>query len=155
LVLALSCACAASARVEVGYGTTGWRAGGGIAIGLANGTAQRSISQSIGYRYAGSHSATTTTRVTTAVGPLWMSGAIELDDQGSALVPAIVVPIRQSRSEEPDSGIFPDSDAHLRTVTEIRVIGVGLQPRFGTVENRWAGGVDLVIELDALSGIRD
>jgi hypothetical protein len=148
LGLVLLAGCAASVRAEVGYGTEGWRAGLGLAIGVTtNDDAPRAVTLSGGVRQAGTVSATSRAAMIAKLGPLWAEGAFEIDQEGAALAPSLLVPVWTRKTDRQGSSIFPGSGAHTRTDTEHEVLGIGLQPRVGRTAGDWVAGVDLVVEL--------
>jgi len=62
-----------------------------------------SLTQSVGYRRSGGNSATTTTRLLIPTGPVYVSGAVDVDRDGADLAAALLVPIR--RSGTADEGV--------------------------------------------------
>src|SRR5262245_34565796 len=100
VVIAAQAGCTATNRFEVGLRKTGQdvalRVGVSIGIGFANTEATRSVTQSFGYRHCENHSWSAATRGLAPVGPLYVSGAVELDNTGVDLAPALLVPLRSS-----------------------------------------------------------
>jgi hypothetical protein len=156
LITALA-GCTLTGRLELGVRKTtdhdlAWRFGVSVGLGFASEKATRSITQSVGYRYCEDHSATTATRVLSAAGPLYVSGAVEIDHDGFDVAPALLVPLFRELKREPGTSMFPDSGAHARTVTDRSFFPVGVQLRAGRHDGELSSGADLVIGFDDLSG---
>lgn len=109
-------------------------------IGLSPDNGKFSVTQSVGYRYVAprSHSATTTTRLFVRTGPLYASGAFEIDNEGGDLATAIGVPIQRSGGGD--------------SWDETRVFSAGLQVRVGRHEGETTTGADVVFGYDTLGG---
>jgi hypothetical protein len=160
IVFAAQAGCTTTGRLEVGLRKTighdvAVRVGVSIGVGFANPKATRSVTQSLGYRYCENHSLSTATRALAAAGPLYLSGAIEIDNTGFDLAPALLVPLLSSVKSGPDSSIFPGSGAHARTRTERSFYPVGLQLRGGRHDGEYSMGADLVLGFDGLTGSSD
>jgi hypothetical protein len=139
------CGCDRTLRVEIGArrsaaGDIVARLGVSVGIGLSPDNGKFSVTQSVGYRYVAprSHSATTTTRLLVRTGPVYASGAFDIDNGGFDLATAIGVPIQRSG----------DADAW----DETRVFSAGFQVRVGRHDDETTTGADVVIGYDTLGG---
>jgi hypothetical protein len=159
IVVAVGAGCSATVRLEGGVrsidGARAVRIGASLGLGFSKSQARRSVTVSGGYRYSRNSSATMTVRGLSALGPIYASGQFEVDRDGFDVAPALLVPVRRKIDEHPDSGIIPGSGAHLRTVTDIEVISIGLQPRVGRHDDATSYGVDVVLGIDSLSWTRE
>lgn len=140
--------CTRTFRFEAGVRTTFegeriLRVGASIGIGNCNERRDFSLTESVGYRYAGSSNATFTTRALWGVGPVYVSGAFDIDDDaGIDLASALAIPLHRDNLEE-GSG-----DA-------LNMISVGVQLRAGRHDGVNSAGADFVLgwdELDPDSG---
>ena len=166
LVAVMLVGCATGARLEVGVRHAGaeaqLRVGASIALGIGGATpgiprpAVWSLTQSIGYRRLGNHSATTATRATHNAGPLLIEGALELSRDGIEALPALLVPVHRSVTciyDIDDCG-GPHTASDLRGgIKAWDAFAVGLQPRLGMEDNHPTYGVDLVFAYLGYSGI--
>jgi len=147
-------ACSVTLRAEVGYDRDGWRAGGALGFGFADHEARRAVLVSAGGRYQDGAVATASTRGVAPIGPLLATGQVEVGG-GLTIAPALLAPVWHTTKQHADSSIFPDSDAHLRTVTDRSWLSVGVQPRASYRDGTWRPGIDLVIEADTLTGVEE
>jgi hypothetical protein len=147
--------CGATARVEVGVRTTfdghpSLRLGVSVGAGLSSGDG--SLTQSVGYRYARSHSVTTTTRLLVPAGPVYVSGALDIGRAGFDVAPAFAIPLYRSSSMEKDTSLIPGSGRWTYT-TDTTLLSVGLQLRVGRHDGVGTAGADLVIGFDGVSRV--
>jgi hypothetical protein len=144
LLLAALSSCSRTARVEVGARTTfdgdplvrvGISAGAGLASSGGNGA----LTQSIGYQYARGNRAIFTTRVLERFGPVYGSGAFEIDHHGDFdFAPSLAVPVYRQRLEP-------------RGSDPMNLLSIGLQLRLGRHDGMTTAGADLVFGYDELN----
>lgn len=137
--------CTRTFRFEAGVRTTFegdriLRVGASFGIGLCNDNRDFALTESVGYRYAGDSAATFTTRVLWGVGPVYVSGAFDIDiddDGGAGLASALAIPVHRDDLGEWSAG-------------SLNMISVGVQLRAGRHDGVNNAGADFVLGWDEL-----
>jgi hypothetical protein len=144
--LATLASCSRTARFEVGVRTTLdgeriLRVGASFGFAGSSISGDFSLSESVGYRWAGGHNATFTTRAMWGVGPVYVSGAFDIDDDlGVDLAPALAVPLYRESEETRGGG-------------GLNLVSAGLQLRLGRHDGETTAGADFVVGWDELDWI--
>jgi hypothetical protein len=146
LIAVTLCGCNTTLRVEIGArmtfdGDPVLRVGVSGGLGISPDSGTFSVTQSVGYRYIApeSKSVTATTRLFARTGPVFVSGAAEIDKSGFYIAPALAVPLhRTDRDPEQSRGYS--------------VLSAGLQLRLGRDDGVSTIGADFVLGRDSLGG---
>jgi hypothetical protein len=135
--------CTRTFRFEAGVRTTFegdriLRVGASIGIGTCNDRRDFSLTESVGYRYAGASNATFTTRAMWGVGPVYVSGSFDIDDDaGIDVASALAIPLHREKLEEWGGGA-------------LHMISAGVQLRVGRHDGVNNAGADFVLGWDEL-----